>query len=107
AELRREIERLTADYAQDVLVEEFCSGPEFTVGVLGEDLSARIVGVMEIVPKVDDPAEFVYSLEVKRDWKNQVEYHVPPRRDSKIVKSVGQIALDAHRALGCRDVSRV
>jgi D-alanine-D-alanine ligase len=107
AELRREIERLTADYAQDVLVEEFCSGPEFTVGVLGDGPNARVVGVMEIVPKVDAPAEFVYSLEVKRDWQNQVEYHVPPKRDAKVVKAVAQIALVAYRALGCRDVARV
>lgn len=107
AGLRREVARVTRDYAQPALVEEFCSGPEFTVGILGTGADARVVGVMEIVPLKARPEEFVYSLEVKRDWENEVEYHVPPRRAAGIVEAVAQCALDAHRALECRDVSRV
>ena len=107
SELRREVSRLTGDYAQPALVEEFCSGPEFTVGILGNGANARVIGVMEIVPKKAAPHEFVYSLEVKRDWENEVEYHVPPRRDARVIESVAQCALDAYRALECRDVSRV
>jgi D-alanine-D-alanine ligase len=105
--LVREVERIQSDYAQPALVEEFCSGPEFTVGVLGGGANASVIGVMEIVPRLDKPEEFVYSLEVKRNWEAEVEYHVPPRRDAKTVRAVEEIALAAHRALGCRDVSRV
>jgi D-alanine-D-alanine ligase len=106
-ELAREIERIAHGYEQPILVEEFCSGPEFSVGVLGTGAKARALGMMEIIPKVDRPTEFVYSLEVKRDWERQVEYHVPPRRDAKLLEAVTKLALDAHRALECRDVSRV
>jgi D-alanine-D-alanine ligase len=107
SELRREVARITGDYDQPALVEEFCSGPEFTVGVHGNGAGARVIGVMEIVPLKAKPHEFVYSLEVKRDWENEVEYHVPPRRDAAIVDAVAQCGLDAYRALECRDISRV
>ena len=107
AALKREIERLRRDYDQPALVEEFCSGPEFTVGVIGNGEAARVIAVMEIVPRLARPDEFVYSLEVKRDWENEVEYHVPPKREAAVVRAVASIALDAYRALGCRDVSRV
>jgi D-alanine-D-alanine ligase len=101
------VKRIVDDYRQPALVEEFCSGPEFTVGVLGEGREARAIGVMEIVPKLARPTEFVYSLEVKRDWENEVEYHVPPKRAPAVVTAISECALAAHRALGCRDVSRV
>jgi D-alanine-D-alanine ligase len=107
AALRREVERLRRDYSQPALVEEFCSGPEFTVGVEGTGSRARLIGVMEIAPRRARVEEFVYSLEVKRDWENEVEYHVPPKRDAKLVRAVGELALDAFRALDCRDVARV
>lgn len=101
------IARLLADYKEPVLVEEFLSGPEFTVGVIGNGAAARVIGVMEIVPKLMKPEEFVYSLEVKRNYETEVEYHVPPKRPPALLQAVEKVALDAYRTLGCRDVSRV
>jgi D-alanine-D-alanine ligase len=126
--LQREVERLAGDYAQPVLVEEFCSGAEFTVGVLGNgpsrdrgegsvtkgsiagrpsSSSCWFVAAMEIAPRVDRLEAFVYSLEVKRNWRSEVEYHVPPRCSSSTTRAVEELALAAYRALGCRDVARV
>ncbi|MCC7383416.1 MAG: D-alanine--D-alanine ligase [Deltaproteobacteria bacterium] len=98
---------LLADYRQPVLLEEFQGGPELTVGVLGNGEGARVIGVMEIAPKRVPLSEFVYSLEVKRSWKDEVEYHVPPRRDAALIREVEAVALGAYRTLGCRDVARV
>lgn len=99
--------QLLADYKEPVLVEEFCSGPEFTVGVRGNGLGATVLGVMEIVPRLMKPEEFVYSLEVKRNYETEVEYHAPPRRAAETVAAVAKTALGAYRALGCRDLARV
>lgn len=101
------VAQLLADYKQPVLVEEFCTGPEFTVGVLGTGAAAEVIAVMEIVPRKATAETFIYSLEVKHDWQNEVEYKVPPQRPRDLLKEVERVALGAHRALGCRDLSRV
>ncbi|MCB9610897.1 MAG: D-alanine--D-alanine ligase [Sandaracinus sp.] len=98
---------LRRGYRQPVLLEEFCSGPEFTVGVVGTGNDAEVIGVMEIVPRGQALANFLYSLDVKRNWRERVEYHAPPKRDAKLVKEIGKLALGAYRALECRDVGRV
>lgn len=107
--LRGRISTLLDLYREPVLVEEFCSGPEFTVAILGQGPSARVVGVMEIVPKKLATADFVYSLEMKRNlnWREEMEYVVPPRRSAEQVAAVAAVALGAYRALGCRDIARV
>jgi len=105
--LAAHLERLLRDYEQPVLVEEFCTGPEFTVGILGTGPQARVIGVMEIVPTKATPHDFVYSLEVKRDWEHQVRYDVPPKRPAAMLDAVSRVALAAYRALDCRDVGRV
>lgn len=103
------VEELLAAYREPVLVEEFCAGPEFTVGILGTASTARVIGVMEVVPKLARPEDFVYSLEVKRseNWREIVDYVVPPPRPAEFVKELERLALSAYRALGCRDVARI
>jgi D-alanine-D-alanine ligase len=107
AALRAEVARLLAGYAQPVLVEEFCPGDELTVGILGTGRGARAIGTMAIVPRRARPEEFVYSLEVKRDFANEVDYRCPPPHDAGLVARVEEVALAAYRALRCRDVGRV
>lgn len=105
--LRREVQRVLGDYRQPTLVEQFCPGLEMTVGVLGTGSSARAIGAMAILPRTSRVDEFVYSLEVKRDWEREVEYQVPPPIAPEAAARVLEVAVAAHRALGCRDVSRV
>jgi D-alanine-D-alanine ligase len=61
---------------------------------------------MEIEPLEPDP-RFVYSLEVKRDWRRKVRYHVPPRLGAAARAEIADIAVRAFRLLGCRDVARM
>lgn len=97
---------LHRDYGCPVLVEEFLPGAEVTVGVLGNGREARILGLMEIAPA--EPGEiFVYSLEVKRDWRRRVRYHLPPRLPAGTRERLAQLALTAYRLLGCRDFARL
>ncbi len=101
-ELAERLPALLRDYEQPVLVEEFIAGDELTVGVLGND-PPRVLGAMHVIPK-KPTAEFVYSLEVKRDWENQVRYEYrKPDPNSPLDAN----ALAAYRALGCRDISRI
>src|SRR5438552_2060978 len=54
-----------------VLVEEFLSGDEFTVGII----AGEVVGVMQVVPRKNKD-NFIYSLEVKREYQSNVEYRL-------------------------------
>jgi D-alanine-D-alanine ligase len=97
---------LRAQYHCPVLVEEFLSGMEVTVGIVGNRPNARVLGMMEIAP-ADDEHPFVYSVEVKRDFRRRVHYHVPPRLEPETIESLQCLALKAFRLLGCRDVARM
>ena len=103
---RKMVRFVTETYRQEALVEAFVTGAEVTVGVLGND-PPRVVGMMEIVPTTVSPSEFVYSLEVKRDWENRVAYRVPPALPEAVLSEIGRYALGAYRALGCRDFARI
>ncbi len=99
------IRRLLHDYGQPVLAEEYIVGDELTVGVVGND-PPRIVGVMRVLP-VEPTERFVYSLEVKRDFRRQVRYECPAALPPGRLAVVEKATLAAYRALGCRDLARI
>ncbi|MGZ8460524.1 MAG: D-alanine--D-alanine ligase family protein [Candidatus Deferrimicrobiaceae bacterium] len=105
-EARERVGFVTATYGQSALVEEFVPGSEVTVGIVGNGIP-RIVGVMEIAPRKVRAEEFVYSLEVKRDWENLVEYRCPPALPAGVVAEIERCAAGIYRLLGCRDFSRI
>jgi D-alanine-D-alanine ligase len=104
--LREKAGGLLDTYGSPLLVEEFVRGPEFTVGILGNE-APRVLGVMQIEIKGRLPEESIYSLEIKREWEEKVRYHCPPAIDPSLLKKIEEVALRSYRALECRDVSRV
>lgn len=97
--------QLGNDYHQPILVEEFIEGDEVTVGILG-GAEPRVLGVMKIIPKT--PTEsFVYSLEVKRDFRRLVDYQCPVDYPVDTRLAIETAALAAYEILGCQDVARV
>jgi D-alanine-D-alanine ligase len=61
---------------------------------------------MSVLPRTTTD-RFVYSLEVKRDFRRQVTYECPARLSLGYLQAVEQAALTSFRALGCRDVARI
>jgi len=104
--LEEKTRSLLGIYGSPLLVEEFVKGPEFTVGVIGNE-HPSVLGVMQIEIKGRPPEESIYSLEIKREWQEKVRYHCPPLIDQPLIKKVEEVALRSYRALDCRDVSRV
>lgn len=96
---------LSRDYRQPILVEEYITGDEVTVGLIGNG-DVEILGAMRVVPKRPSPL-FIYSLEVKRDWERQVDYEAPARLDPELQARLFDAAKESYRLLGCRDVARV
>src|SRR5437868_18403 len=105
ADLPGVVADLRRDYEQPILVEEFIDGDELTVGVLGNS-PPQILGVMRVVPN-QATAQFVYSLEIKRDYRRLVRYECPAPLSAADTAAVEKAALQAYRTLGCRDVSRI
>ena len=97
---------LLETYRSPVLVEEFIEGPEFTVGILGNE-NPSVLGVMQIKIKGVSPSEAIYSLEVKREWEEKVQYLCPPPIEPSLLVKIERVALQSYRVLECRDVSRV
>lgn len=79
-----------------VLVEEFLPGDEYTVGMI----DGEVIGVMQVVPR-STAETFVYSLEVKRDYRNRVEYRLV---DNPEAAAVARAVWEAFRL---QDVARV
>jgi D-alanine-D-alanine ligase len=102
---------LARDYEQPILAEEFIEGDEVTVGLtgnnsIGSDGNSFVIGTMRILPRqTDEP--FVYSLEVKRDWRNRVTYEAPPLLPDPVIADLTIAGLDVSSALGCRDLARI
>jgi D-alanine-D-alanine ligase len=105
SELLEVVASLRTDHVQPVLVEDFIEGDEVTVGMVG-NAPPRIVGIMRVVP-LTATERFVYSLEVKRDFRRQVRYECPAPLPLAVTAAIENAALTAWRALGCRDVARV
>jgi len=79
-----------------VLIEEFLPGDEFTVGII----DGEVLAVMQVVPRVAEE-HFIYSLDVKRDYTNRVDYKLVDAPD------VADVALNIWRAFNLRDVARI
>ncbi|MDO8578198.1 MAG: ATP-grasp domain-containing protein [Dehalococcoidales bacterium] len=92
-------------YRQPVIVEEFMAGDELTVGMVG-NVPTRIVGIMRILPKTNK-ADFVYSLEVKRDWEKLVEYECPAKFENSVTEKIRNASARIFEVLGCRDFARI
>jgi D-alanine-D-alanine ligase len=105
AEAKAETGKILQDYHQPVMVEEFIDGDEVTVGVVG-NAPARLVGMMRIIPRKKEK-HFVYSIEVKRDYVNLVDYESPVNLSQPILDKLEKYSLEAFKVLGCRDISRV
>ena len=93
------------DYRQPILVEEFVDGDELTVGVLGND-PPTILGIMRVLPRAHR-GPFVYSVEVKRNWRELVDYECPAKLSAQHTAAVERAALACWHAFGCRDCARI
>jgi len=102
---RTTAQALLDKYGQPVLMEKYIEGEEVTVGIAGNSPPA-IVGIMRVLPRKKFKT-FVYSLEVKRDWRNLVDYECPARLERATLKLISELGIKAYKTLGCRDFARV
>lgn len=88
-------------YDRRALVEERISGIELTVGVIGLDDDLVALPVIEIVPK---RAFFDYRAKYDSGASDEI---CPARVPDAVAARAQDMAVRAHRALGCRAISRL
>ncbi len=104
-EMESMVSNLWRQYRQPVLIEEFVSGEEVTVGLVGNS-PPGVMGIMRVIPR-QKTSEFVYSLEVKRDYENLVDYECPAKLEKDTLQRIREYSLKAFEVLECRDFARV
>lgn len=101
--LRTEASRMLKTFRQPVLAESYLPGREFTVGVVGTGAQAKVIAVLEL--QIARHAEAgVYGFANKQSFGDHFACRLA---DDEEAQKAATRALAAHRALGCRDVSRV
>ncbi|TXG01134.1 D-alanine--D-alanine ligase [Massilia arenae] len=101
ADQLKEAVALVTSMDEAVLAEEFVTGREFTVAVLGQGASARALPIVEIV-----------APEGKYDYQNKyftddTVYHCPAPLPEELTHEIQHHAVNAYRALGCEGWGRV
>ncbi|MDD3718245.1 MAG: D-alanine--D-alanine ligase [Actinomycetota bacterium] len=92
--------RTALHYDDRVLLEKYVNGTEVAVSILGND-ELKALPLVETVPQsgfFDFDSRYTPGL---------TEYYCPARLDEGVSRLVVEMALRAHRALGCLNVSRV
>ena len=95
-EFDKNYKKLKKDYNK-ILVDEYIGGKEIQVAVMGN----KALGAIELIPK----REF-YDYKAKYSSKAKTKHIMPAPIKPKKYKEVLKLALKAHKALGCRGITR-
>ena len=82
---------------KEILIEEFIPGREIQVAILGK----KKLGAIELIPK-----RKFYDYEAKYSSKAATKHIIPVELDKKDLNNVMNIALKAHKLIGCKGVTR-
>ena len=82
---------------KEIMIEKYIPGREIQVAIMGK----RKLGAIELVPK-----RKFYDYQAKYDVKSKTKHIIPVKISKKKMEEVLKIALKAHKAIGCKGVTR-
>jgi D-alanine-D-alanine ligase len=112
-ELKDEIDRIISVYNQPAIVEEYLSGREFTVALLGNSNTINVLPIIEfdfsLLPK---EANKIYSYEAKWVWDtvdNKLSgiHQCPAKISDELKIEIENLSKKAFKVLNCRDWCRI
>ena len=80
-----------------IMIEEFIAGREIQVAIMGN----KKLGAIELKPK-----RKFYDYQAKYNSKAKTEHIIPVDMTKKKLEQVMNIALKAHKIIGCKGISR-
>lgn len=104
-ELKNQVKYITSTYRQPALIEEFISGQEFTVAIVGND-RPEVMPVVQI--KIDGRLKLndkFYTF--ARINSDRLEYICPARINRDLNNKLSELALKTYNAVECRDFGRI
>jgi D-alanine-D-alanine ligase len=96
---------VAGNYHQPALIEEFISGQEFTVLVIGNDEPQAFPSVQIQILDQLDIGDLIYTSE--RVNNADIQYVCPSSITPELEQTLRDLALRAYSALDCRDFGRV
>lgn len=107
AELKNMLQSDLSSYKEQMLIEEYIDGREFTVGLLGNGSDLHVFEPMEIQFRKDAYLKYdVYSYDVKQDYKKFISYQCPANISEQQSKEMKSMAEQVFNGLGCNDFAR-
>ncbi len=104
-ELKKQVELIIDTYKQPALVEEFITGQEFTVAIVGNDpIDVLPVVQVEIDGTVELGDQFYTFARVHSD---RLKYICPILSSKELETKIKDQALRAYKSVECRDFGRV
>ncbi|MFH0831649.1 MAG: ATP-grasp domain-containing protein [archaeon] len=118
SELRKQVKFLLAEYREDILVEEFIEGTEYSIGIIGNGEKIKVLPITErfyLNPKaiaLFEPDEAVIPLLKKMHKKYLLEQKGqggvrPAQISKKLEEELKKMAVDSYNACNCRDWCRM
>jgi D-alanine-D-alanine ligase len=112
AELKREVEKVTSQYEQPALIEEFLPGREFTVAMLGNGSTVNVLPIVEInFDSLPAGVKKIYSYEAKWLWDTTDKpleiFSCPAKIPTVLKERIEDVCRRAYNVLNCRDWSRI
>tara|TARA_Y100001970_G_scaffold272167_1_gene368507 strand:+ start:24 stop:941 length:918 start_codon:yes stop_codon:yes gene_type:complete len=82
---------------KEIMIEKYIPGREIQVAIMGK----RKLGAIELIPK-----RRFYDYQAKYNSKSNTQHIIPVKISKKKMNEVLNIALKAHKAIGCKGVTR-
>ena len=102
-DLRKAVAVQIEKFQQDILVEQFISGREFAVGIIGNSPNVDILPIVEI--NLDNPDQIQTISDKKK--KGGVDKTCPAKLSKEKTEEMKKMCIDAFSTLGLNDYSRV
>jgi D-alanine-D-alanine ligase len=111
-DLEREVQTVFDVYHEPALIEEFLTGREFTVALLGNAEDVRVLPLVEMkFDSLPSGANPIYSYEAKWVWDTREKplaiFECPARVSTSLQTGIETLCVEAYRVLRCRDWSRI
>jgi len=111
-ELSSRVKSILRNYHQPALAEEFLEGREFTVALMGNGKSIRVLPIIELdFDQLPPNANRIYSFEAKWIWDTIDSplkiFRCPADVDEGLEMLIKKMAIRAYRIMGCRDWCRI